>query len=372
MNSTTKKDLDGNAAGAKEYLHYLLTMMMERGASDLHLCAGVAPSIRVSGVLASTQEFPAMTAELIRDMLWSVLDDAQKDKLTSDLELDFSYSLPGVSRFRGNVLFHRHTMGCVFRSIPARPYSLSELGLPQVVLDLCRKPRGLVLVTGPTGSGKSTTLAAMIDYINEHSQLHIVTMEDPIEFIHRNKRSFVRQREVETDTRSFPAALKHVLRQDPDVIMVGELRDLETVSLAVTAAETGHLVLATLHTTGAAHSIDRIIDVFPPHQQSQIRLQLSMTLEGIISQTLVPRSDQPGRVLVAEILVGSPAVRNLIREAKTHQVHTVMSSSASLGMQTFEMALKALYEAGVVALEDALAVCSDPDEFLRLLGQYRR
>lgn len=357
--------------GPLDLLHRLLEQMLERGASDLHLSVGAPPVVRISGVLSALPDSQVMTAETIHDMLWSILSDEMKDELMTSHELDFSYALPGVSRFRGNVLFQRGSLGCVFRCIPVRPYSVAELGLPPIILELCRKPRGLVLVTGPTGSGKSTTLAAMIDHINEQDKMHIVTMEDPIEFIHRNKRSIIRQREVGFDTFSYTNALKHVLRQDPNVIMVGELRDLETISLAVTAAETGHLVLATLHTTGAAPSIDRIIDVFPPHQQSQIRLQLSMTLAGIVSQTLVPRADHPGRVLVAEILVGTPAVRNLIREAKTHQLHTIMASGASHGMQTHEMALKTLYEAGVVALEDALASCSDQEEFLRMLGHRR-
>ncbi|MBM3465061.1 MAG: type IV pilus twitching motility protein PilT [Armatimonadetes bacterium] len=346
----------------------LLLHMMDVAASDLHLCVGMPPIVRIDGELFPVEGVTALSAEDLKSMVYSMINDYQRRLFDERWELDFSYSLPGVSRFRGNILMQRGTVGCVLRAVPPRPFTMEELGLPAIIPEMCRKPRGLILICGPTGSGKSTTLAAMIDHINESRKCHIVTIEDPIEFVHRNKKAIVRQRELGMDTKGFAEALKHVLRQDPDVIMVGEMRDLESISLTITAAETGHLVLATLHTIGAATAVDRMIDVFPPHKQNQVRLQLSMTLEGVISQSLVPRADGMGRVLAAEVLLGTPAIRNLIREAKTHQIVSMMHSSGAIGMQTLDYALKRLVEQRVVTLDDALAESSDPSELLRLLG----
>jgi len=353
---------------AKAQMQNLLLHMMDVAASDLHLCVGMPPIVRIDGELFPVEGVTALSAEDLKSMVYSMINDYQRRLFDERWELDFSYSLPGVSRFRGNILMQRGTVGCVLRAVPPRPFTMEELGLPAIIPEMCRKPRGLILICGPTGSGKSTTLAAMIDHINESRKCHIVTIEDPIEFVHRNKKAIVRQRELGMDTKGFAEALKHVLRQDPDVIMVGEMRDLESISLTITAAETGHLVLATLHTIGAATAVDRMIDVFPPHKQNQVRLQLSMTLEGVISQSLVPRADGMGRVLAAEVLLGTPAIRNLIREAKTHQIVSMMHSSGAIGMQTLDYALKRLVEQRVVTLDDALAESSDPSELLRLLG----
>jgi len=349
-------------------MHNLLLHMMDVAASDLHLSVGVAPTFRIDGDLWPQEGAEPVGPEELKGMVYSIITEHQRNKFEDAWELDFSYSLPGVSRFRGNILMQRGVPGVVMRAVPPRPFTMDELGLPPVLKELARKPRGLIMLTGPTGSGKSTTMAAMIDYINENRKVNIITIEDPIEFIHRNKKGIVRQREFGTDTRSFAEALKHVLRQDPDIIMVGEMRDLETIQLTMTAAETGHLVLATLHTIGAPAAVDRVIDVFPPHQQQQVRLQLSMTLEAVVSQTLLARADGLGRVMAAEILIGSPAIRNLIREAKTHQIVSMMHSSGTMGMQTLEYALKKLVEQRVVTVEEALSESSDPQELMRLLG----
>jgi twitching motility protein PilT len=349
----------------------LLERMVQINASDLHLGVGSPPTFRTNGTLMSL-EIPPLNPEMVKEMLYTILTPEQQEKFEREKELDFSYSLPGVSRFRENILLQRGTIGAVFRAVPTRPLTLDELGLPAVLKKLCDKPRGLVLVTGPTGSGKSTTLAVMIDYINEYEAVHIVTIEDPIEFLHRNKKSLIRQRELGADTNSFAAALKHILRQDPDVILVGEMRDLETISLAITAAETGHLVFATVHTIGAPATVDRVVDVFPPHQQQQIRMQLSIILEGVISQTLIPRADGTGRACALEIMLGTIGVRNLIREGKTHQLTNIIQSGAQHGMQTLDASLKSLYQQGTINYQEAVAHANNPAEFRLITGEESR
>lgn len=346
----------------------LLRQMVEKGASDLHLKAGSPPMIRIDGDLVPAG-YEMLSAYTLRQMISGVLSDQQKAEFVADKELDLAYSVPGLSRFRINIYLQRGTWGAAIRVIPARPFAIDELKLPAIVKDLSMKPRGLILVTGPTGSGKSTTLAAMVDHINENRRCHIVTIEDPIEFLHKDKLSVISQREVGADTHSFPQALTHVLRQDPDVILIGEMRDLETISVAITAAETGHLVLATLHTSGAATTIDRVVDVFSPHQQQQIRMQLSVTLEGILSQSLLQKSKGSGRVMAMEILTITPAVRNVIREGKTHQIPNVIQASSQYGMISLDQSLKNLYQQGFITYEEALSKCTNPDDFNRLLGK---
>lgn len=354
-------------ATATRSIDELLRSMIEKTASDLHLAVGSPPTLRVDGKLVSL-EGEAMSHSILEEMIYSMLEPDHREKFEREKELDFSYSVSGLSRFRGNLLFQRGTLGCVFRAIPQRPLSLDELGFGHLKI-FCKKPRGLVLVTGPTGSGKSTTLAAMVDFINENEAFHIVTIEDPIEFLHRNKKSVVRQRELGADTLSFPNALKHVLRQDPDVILVGEMRDLETIGLALTAAETGHLVFGTLHTTGAPQTVDRIVDVFPPYQQQQIRVQLSGILEAVISQTLVPLAKGNGRTCAMEIMVGTPGIRNLIREGKSQQIPSMIQTGGQSGMQSLDSALKSLVQQGVVTFEDALMKAGNLEEFRRLMGK---
>jgi twitching motility protein PilT len=361
--------IEATPAATNLSVEILLRAMVDHGASDLHLAVGSHPAVRIDGHLHPLTQFPQLSQNSMENVLLPVLDGDQTEKLHRSRELDFSYSIAGLSRFRGNLLWQRGTLGAVFRAIPARPITLEELGLPSVITELACRPRGLVLVTGPTGSGKSTTLASMIDYINTNFDHHIVTVEDPIEFMHRNKRCVVRQRELGADTLSFAAALKHVLRQDPDVILVGEMRDLETIGLAVTAAETGHLVFGTLHTTSAASTVDRVIDVFPSGQQQQIRMQLSGTLEGVISQCLVPKAEGRGRVCAMEIMLGTNAVRNMIREGKTHQINNIIQSSGSLGMQTLNSALKALVVSGQITLEAAIGKSSYPDELKAMINR---
>ncbi|MFP4497552.1 MAG: type IV pilus twitching motility protein PilT [Vulcanimicrobiota bacterium] len=346
----------------------LLHLMVERGASDLHLKAGSAPMIRVDGELTPAS-YEIMTPDSVRRMLESILPDEKKAHFIADKELDLAYSVPGLSRFRVNIYLQRGTWGGAIRVIPSRPFTIDELKLPPIVKELANKPRGLVLVTGPTGSGKSTTLAAMINHINESRRSHIVTVEDPIEFLHKDKNSVVSQREVGADTHSFPNALKHVLRQDPDVILIGEMRDLETTQVAITSAETGHFVLATLHTNSAPATIDRVIDIFPPHQQQQIRMQLSVTLEGILCQTLIPKAKGSGRVMAMEIMPVTPAVRNIVREGKTHQIPNIIQAGPQHGMQSLDMSLRNLYLQGLITYEDALAKASSPDELSRLVGK---
>ena len=347
----------------------LLEHVLERGASDLHITAGTAPVIRINGDLARLDGYPSLSPEELQRMIYSILTQKQRERLEQELELDVSYSLPGKARFRVNVYFQRDAMGAAFRLIPFQIRTIEELRLPTKVEDFARIPRGLVLITGPTGSGKSTTLAALVDVVNSEQDVHIMTVEDPIEFLHQHKRSVVNQREVGHDTHSFAAALKHVLRQDPDVILVGEMRDLETISTALTAAETGHLVFATLHTQDAPQTIDRIIDVFPPFQQQQVRVQLAATLQGVVTQQLLPTADGRGRVAGVEILVATPAVRNLIREAKIHQIYSTMQAGGKHGMQTMDLSLASLVRAREITYEIAASVCHDVAELNRMLGR---
>ncbi|KUK48324.1 MAG: Twitching motility protein [Actinobacteria bacterium 66_15] len=347
----------------------LLRHMIDVGGSDLHITVGSPPGIRLRGEVAPIEGQKVLTPKDTQEMLLSLLSEEQRRRFETELELDFAYSIPGLSRFRTNVFQQRNSMGAVFRVIPLKIPTLEELQLPRVCKFLAERPRGLVLVTGPTGSGKSTTLAAMIDHINETRPVHIITLEDPIEFMHKNKRAYVNQREIGEDTHSFTSALKRVLRQDPDVILVGEMRDLETISAALTAAETGHLVLATLHTTGGPETVDRIIDVFPPHQQQQVRMQLSTTLEGVLSQTLLRSTDGRSRVMAMEIMLGIPAISNLIREGKTHQMATIIQGGSSLGMQTLDQHLKVLLQAGKVTYEEAIQKAKEPRELAQMLGR---
>jgi twitching motility protein PilT len=345
----------------------LLDIVLERGASDLHLTAGSSPVIRYLGDLTRLEDYPVLNPQTLRTMIYAVISQKQRERLEQDLELDMSYSLPGKARFRVNVYFQRDSIGAAFRMIPFEIKPLQDLGLPPVVAEFARLPRGFVLVTGPTGSGKSTTLASLVDIVNAERSSHIMTVEDPIEFLHRHKSSIVNQRELGADTHSFTEALKHVLRQDPDVILVGEMRDLETIQTAITAAETGHLVFATLHTQDAPQTIDRIIDVFPPHQQQQIRVQLSTTLQGVVTQQLLQTADGRGRAVASEILVATPAVRHLIREGKVHQIYSVMQAGGRFGMRTMDSSLAQLVKAGKITQQLALERCHDPEELNRLL-----
>jgi twitching motility protein PilT len=347
----------------------LLDQTIERGASDLHVTTGSHPIVRVNGSLIRLEQYPVLSQEQLQRMIYAILTQKQRERLEQDLELDISYSLPGKARFRVNVYFQRDAVGAAFRMIPFEIRTIDELGLPRQVEDFARMPRGLVLVTGPTGSGKSTTLATLVDVVNRERGVHIMTVEDPIEFLHRHKSSIVNQREVGHDTHSFTAALKHVLRQDPDVILVGEMRDLETISTALTAAETGHLVFATLHTQDAPQTIDRIIDVFPPFQQQQVRVQLASSLQGVVTQTLLPRADKGGRVAAAEILVATPAVRNLIREGKVHQIYTAMQAGGKYGMQSMDQGLVDLVRKGAITYEVAANNCHSIEELNRMLGR---
>ncbi len=347
----------------------LLRTMIDLGGSDLHITVGSPPGIRVRGEIQPVEGMRMLLPKDTQEMLLSLLSEEQRRRFETELELDFAYSIPGLSRFRTNVFQQRNSMGAVFRVIPLKIPTLDDLQLPKVCKFLAERPRGMVLVTGPTGAGKSTTLAAMIDHINSNRPVHIMTMEDPIEFMHKNKRAYVNQREVGEDTHSFTSALKRVLRQDPDVILVGEMRDLETISAALTAAETGHLVLATLHTTGGPETVDRIIDVFPPHQQQQVRMQLSTTLEGVLSQTLLRSTDGRSRVMAMEIMLGIPAISNLIREGKTHQMATIIQGGASMGMQTLDQHLKVLLQGGKVTYEEAIQKAKEPRELAQMLGR---
>lgn len=351
-------------SGLNDYLFDAIKL----GASDMHLTVGVPPMVRVNGRVQPL-DYPPLTPNATRELIYDILSNDQRQRLENDWELDFSYSLPRTARFRVNVYFQRGSMGAAFRTIPHEIKSFKELGLPPAIEDMTEKPRGLVLVTGPTGSGKSTTLASMIDRINETRCEHIMSVEDPIEFLHKHKKCIVNQREVNQDTRSFGEALRHVLRQDPDVILVGEMRDLETISIALTAAETGHLVFATLHTQDAPQTIDRIIDVFPSHQQAQIRTQLANALQGIITQTLIPRRDRKGRIVACEVLVPTPGVRNLIREGKNHQIYSAMQTGGKFGMQTMDAALANLVRRGLISREEAEKRSSNPEELRRLAGR---
>lgn len=348
-------------------LHQLLKVMVEKGSSDLHITTGSPPQLRIDGSLVPLKMPPLMAAET-KQLCYSILTDAQKHKFEEEMELDLSFGVKGLSRFRANIFMQRGAVAGAFRSIPFKILSFEELGLPPVVNELSNKPRGLILVTGPTGCGKSTTLASIIDKINGEQHEHIVTIEDPIEYLHPHKKCIVNQREVGADTKSFKAALKYILRQDPDVILIGEMRDLETVESALTIAETGHLVLATLHTNSAVQTINRIIDVFPPYQQPQVRAQLSFILEGILCQALIPKASGSGRVLAVEVLVPNPAIRNLIREEKIHQIYSQMQvGQAKFGMQTLNQCLFGLYSRRLITLEDAMAYSPDLDEFKQML-----
>src|SRR6201997_1499259 len=346
----------------------LLMEVVHRRASDLHLSAGANPTVRVRGRLSPLEEYPRLSPTDTREIIYSILNSEQRQRLETDWQLDFAYSVPGHARFRVNAYFQRGALGAAFRLIPFGLSSVDELGLPAVVHDMTRRPRGFVLVTGPTGSGKSTSLAAMIDEINETREEHIMTIEDPIEFLHGHKKCMVNQRELGSDALSFAHALKAALRQDPDVILVGEMRDLETISTALTAAETGHLVFATLHTMDTAQTIDRIIDVFPAHQQGQVRVQLSVALQGIMTQQLLPTADGSGRVVATEVLVPNPAVRNLIREGKTHQIYSVLQTSSAAGMPTMDASLASLVRQGAITPRLAESRSSTPEELNRLLG----
>jgi twitching motility protein PilT len=346
----------------------LLGKLLEKEGSDLHLTAGTPPVVRVHGDLVKLEDYPILTPRGLQGMIYAVLPQKLRERFEQELELDMSYALPGKARFRVNVFFQRDSMGAVFRVIPYEIKTLDELDLPGVVGDLARFPRGFVVVTGPTGSGKSTTLAAMVDVVNKERAGHIMTIEDPIEFLHKHQRCIVNQREVGADTHGFASALKHVLRQDPDVILVGEMRDLETIGTAITAAETGHLVFATLHTQDAPQTIDRIIDVFPPHQQQQVRVQLSTTLQGVVTQQLIPTSDGQGRVVACEVMVATPAIRNLIREGKVHQIYSAMQAGGRYGMQTMDMSLAQHVKAGAITQQMAFERCHDPEELNRLVG----
>ncbi len=346
----------------------LLLEVIERNASDLHLTAGAHPTVRVRGRLQALEEYPVMTTEQTREIVYSILSNDQRQRLETDWQIDFAYSIPDRARFRVNAYYQRAAIGAAFRLIPATIKTVDELGLPLVLHDLAKRPRGFVLVTGPTGSGKSTSLAAVIDEINATREEHIMTIEDPIEFLHGHKKCLVNQREIGSDAQSFGAGLKAALRQDPDVILVGEMRDLETIHTALTAAETGHLVFATLHTQDTPQTIDRIIDVFPANQQQQVRVQLSVALQGIITQQLLPTADGAGRIAACEMLLATPAIRNLIREGKTHQIYSSLQTGANIGMQTMDAALATLVRQGKITQKLAESRSSTPDELRRLLG----
>jgi twitching motility protein PilT len=350
-------------------LRALLEEMIEKDASDLHLVAGERPKLRVDGDIVSASSEEVMTPKDTLSLAYSVLTENQKKRFETESELDFSFGIQNLARFRGNVFKQRGCVSVVIRQIPFNVKTFNELGLPNVVAQLSDRPRGLVLVTGPTGSGKSTTLAAMIDKINKELKGHIITVEDPIEFIHRHQSCIVNQREVGTDTNSFQAALKYALRQDPDVVLIGEMRDLETIQAALTIAETGHLAFATLHTNSAAESINRIIDVFPSHQQSQVRAQLAFVLEGVVTQTLLQRAKGRGRVMAAEIMICTPAIRALIRDDKVHQIESSMQAGKKYGMQTLNDALYQLYMGREVTKDECLRVTSKPNDFLRSIGE---
>jgi twitching motility protein PilT len=351
---------------AKAEIDRLLTRTVELGGSDLHITSGIAPCVRINGALAPLPGLATLSSAEAETLIRSVLSDDQWERFEAAQELDTAYALPKVSRFRMNVYRQRGSVGAAFRAIPHQIRSLADLGLPQGIEKFAHLPRGLVLVTGPTGSGKSTTLASLLDVANKTRAGHIMTIEDPIEYLHAHGKCVVNQREVGADTADFSVALKHVLRQDPDIILVGELRDLETTSVAVTAAETGHLVLATLHTQSAAQTVDRLIDIYPPHQQHQIRAQLSNCLQGVVTQALAPTRDGSSRTVVCEIMVATPAIRSLIRESKIHQIPTFLQSSADVGMISFDQHLAQRYSEQLVSKATALEIAHDPSEFKRL------
>jgi len=347
-------------------LYELLKMMIERGASDLHITTGSPPRLRVDGKLGPIDGPPLNPADT-KALCYSILTDSQKHKFEEKNELDLSFAIKGVSRFRSNIFMQRGAVAGAFRTIPFDIRGVKELGLPDIINEIIKKTQGLILVTGPTGCGKSTTLAAIVDRINTERYAHILTIEDPIEYLHHHKKSLINQREVTSDTESFRAALKYVLRQDPDVVLIGEMRDLETIEAALTVSETGHLTLATLHTNSATQTINRIVDVFPPHQQEQVRVQLSFVLEGILAQQLIPRKVGQGRVLTYELLIPNPAIRNLIREDKLHQIYSMMQTGqAKFGMQTMNQSLYELHTKGLISYEDAVGRSYMPEELISM------
>jgi len=348
------------------HIDELLDIVVEHNASDLHLAVGLPPVIRVDGSLRKTR-YESLTPQIAQRMIYDILLDEQIERFETDMELDCAYQLQKIARFRVNVFRDRGTVAAALRLIPTRIPTVQELGLPAIVEQLARRPRGLLLVTGPTGSGKSTSLAAVIDQINRERSEHIITIEDPIEYLHSHKKSVINQRELGQDTHSFQAALRVALREDPDVLLVGEMRDLETISLAITCAETGHLVMATLHTNNAAESVDRMIDVFPPEQQEQIRVQLSNNILAVMSQQLLPRAGQPGRVAAIEVMVATAAIRNLVRENKAHQITSIIQTSAEHGMQTMDQALRDLYQQSMVTYEMAMQRAQNQEELKKLI-----
>ncbi len=350
-------------------LHQLLKILIEKGASDLHITTGAAPHLRIDGKLVPVN-VPQLTASDTKRLCYSVLTDMQRHNFEEKSELDLSFGVKGLARFRANIFRQRGAVAGAFRVIPFKTFTFEELGLPKVVNDISQKKAGLILVTGPTGSGKSTTLTSMIDRINSGRNEHIITMEDPIEFLHTHKGCIVNQRELHADTESFPTALKYVLRQDPDIVLIGEMRDLETIESALRVAETGHLTFATLHTSSCVQTINRVIDVFPPHQQQQVRAQLSFVLEGVLCQRLLPRASGVGRVLTLEVMVPTAGIRNLIREDKVHQIYSQMQMGQSKhGMQTMNQSLSALYAKGLISLRDALMSTSEPDELQGMINK---
>jgi twitching motility protein PilT len=358
----------GEISEERAALNTMLVCLVEANGSDLHLTVGAPPTIRVHGSMRYLPDYDRMRPRDTTLLVRAAANERQWRRFLEHGELDFAYSVEGVARFRVNVFSQRGSHGAVFRAIPHEIRPLSELDVPEAVARFAQLPRGLVLVTGPTGSGKTTTLASLLDLANQTRSSHIVTIEDPIEFIHAHKRSLVNQREVGADTNGFGVALKHALRQDPDIILVGELRDLETMATALTAAETGHLVLATLHTQSAAQSVERIIDTFPPHQQSQVRAQLASSLQGVVTQALAPRADKNGRTVITEIMFGTPAIRNLIREGKTHQIPSFIQSGASEGMLSFDQHLAERVRSQIISPEQGLALCHSAEDFVRLIG----
>ena len=369
MSATATAAAQQAASNSPVNLRALLDEMIKRNASDLHITAGERPKFRVDGDITNASLDYVLTPKDTLSIAYSILTEAQKKRFEVDDELDFSFGIQNLSRFRGNVFKQRQCVSMVIRQIPFNIKTVEQLGLPGIITKLAERPRGLVLVTGPTGSGKSTTLAAMLDKINKEERGHILTVEDPIEFVHRHQGCIVNQREVGQDTKTFASALKYALRQDPDYVLIGEMRDQETIAAGLTIAETGHLVFATLHTNSTAETINRIIDVFPSNQQSQIRAQLAFVLEGVVTQTLLPRAKGSGRVAACEIMVCTPAIRACIRDDKVHQIYSIMQAGKKFGMQTMNDALYQTYIAGNVTLETALQSSSDPNELLRMVGQ---
>ena len=349
-------------------LHELLKEMIERGASDLHITTGTAPQMRIDGAITPVKNVEELTAADTKRVCYSILTDAQKYKFEEEDELDLSFGVKGLSRFRANIFMQRGAVAAAIRTIPFKILTFEELGLPRIISELCDKPKGLVLVTGPTGSGKSTTLAAMLDKINNKRAEHIMTVEDPIEYLHHHKKCIVNQREVHADTKSFKLALKYVLRQDPDVVLIGEMRDLETMEAALTVSETGHLCFATLHTNSCLQSINRIIDVFPQHQQSQVRAQLSFVLEGVVAQQLIPKASGRGRAAAIEVMIPNVAIRNLIREDKIHQIYGMMQAGQTkYGMQTMNQALYGLYAKRQITYDECIGRSSDTEELIQMI-----